>query len=99
MDQKFAFRHLTKRVALDKDTVSSPAHCERFETRSLSTVRISLQVTYRLLSRELGITVKDAKRWACLAQLQRQREALTSRVRGLLASQLPRSLPVGSASD
>ncbi|ORY84671.1 DNA polymerase subunit Cdc27 [Leucosporidium creatinivorum] len=38
MDQKGAFRHLTRRVALDKDTV-----------------------TYRLLSRELGITVKDAK--------------------------------------
>ncbi|KAI5478221.1 protein of DNA polymerase subunit Cdc27 family [Pseudohyphozyma bogoriensis] len=37
-DQKVAFRHITKRVALDKQTL-----------------------TYRLLARELGITVAEAK--------------------------------------
>lgn len=35
MDQKTAFRHLTKRVALDKDTVSS-ASLDKTLTRSLS---------------------------------------------------------------
>ena len=70
MDQKVAFRHITKRVPIEKAHVSlSPLALPApiFLDQLTRQTWCGKQLTYRLLSRELGITVTQSKEWAHLS--------------------------------